>query len=112
MSLRISVVVFALGAVLTAPACSSSPKPKCNSATKCTEASLPDASSDSGGSCPAVEPVDGVACTSPGVSCAGYGALSCPETASCDSTSHWRITCPKLAFGSDATTCGCAHPGG
>ncbi|MEI9937329.1 MAG: hypothetical protein WDO69_08890 [Pseudomonadota bacterium] len=62
------------------------------------------------GSCPdnlpSAEPSEGAACPTPGVSCSGYGSLSCPLTAVCGPDSKWQINCPSaMAFG----PCSCPH---
>lgn len=60
--------------------------------------SCPDASS---------EPSEGAACPTPGMSCPGYGALSCPLTAECSADSKWQIHCSAaMLFG----PCTCPHP--
>ena len=66
------------------------------------------ASAGNAGSCPdnSSEPVEGAACPAPGMSCPGYGALSCPLTAVCSAESKWRINCPStMMFG----PCSCPH---
>ena len=60
--------------------------------------------------CPALEPVEGSACPRIGLSCNGYGSLSCPDVALCAVDNTWKIQCPAHPFGLDAGSCGCAHP--
>jgi hypothetical protein len=62
------------------------------------------------GDCPSTEPVEGTACSEPGLACGGWGSFSCPETATCTPEGQWWIGCPGLAFGGDAGMCGCPHP--
>jgi hypothetical protein len=58
------------------------------------------------GTCLASIPAEGTACPTPGVSCPGYGSLSCPLTAVCGADSKWQIHCPStMAFG----PCSCPH---
>ncbi len=46
------------------------------------------------------QPAEGAECPSPGLSCAGYGTLSCPLTAVCSAASTWQINCRStMAFG-------------
>ena len=52
------------------------------------------------------EPTEGAVCAVPGMSCQGYGTLSCPLTAVCSADSKWQIHCPStMAFG----PCSCPH---
>jgi len=72
-----------------------------------------DSSSGSAGAgqkidCPDVEPAEGAACANRGQVCAGFGSLSCPDTAKCGSDGKWQIECPAMQIGGGS--CDCAHP--
>ncbi|HEX3851869.1 MAG TPA: hypothetical protein VHW01_12940 [Polyangiaceae bacterium] len=56
--------------------------------------------------CPEVEPAEGAACANRGQVCAGFGSLSCPDTAKCGSDGTWQIECPAMPLG---PKCSCAH---
>ncbi|HEY2404916.1 MAG TPA: hypothetical protein VGI10_02890 [Polyangiaceae bacterium] len=60
-------------------------------------------------SCPTAEPAEGESCTAAGLTCSGFGSLSCPETARCTG-GVWRIECPQMPFGTSTGSCACAHP--
>lgn len=70
-------------------------------------ASSAGANGDAGGpSCPDSAPAEGAACSQSGERCAGYGSLSCPETARCVN-GHWELNCPATMLGGGA--CDCPH---
>jgi len=77
-------------------------------AASTSNAGTGNASAGNGGSCPHSKPApdEGSACPTPGLSCPGYGTLSCPLTAVCGLDSKWQINCPStMIFG----PCSCPH---
>jgi hypothetical protein len=55
---------------------------------------------------PSTEPSEGAPCPLPGLSCPGFGSLSCPLTAVCSADSKWEINCPSTML---LGPCSCPH---